>query len=77
MTQTTIEKAIARGFRFNPESNLAGPRLVSYDLPLRPDLLVRLNLPIDLTDQDAQRIATFVSSLAFAPLRGAQTTLEE
>lgn len=43
----------------------AGPRLVTYDLPLRPDLLVRLNLPVDLTTDDASRIATFVSSLAF------------
>lgn len=44
-----------------------GVRLVSYDLPLRPDLLVRLNLPVDLTLDDASRISAFVSSLAFSP----------
>lgn len=48
-------------------SHAAGPRLVTYDLPLRPDLLVRLNLPVDLNKDDAARIAAFVSSLAFAP----------
>jgi hypothetical protein len=42
-----------------------GSRLVAYDLPLRPDLLVRINLPIDLNRGDADRIATFVRSLAF------------
>lgn len=47
-------------------SNIAGPRLVSYDLPLRPDLLVRLILPVDLTKDDAARISAFVSSLAFS-----------
>jgi hypothetical protein len=47
-------------------SHIAGPRLVSYDLPLRPDLLVRLNLPVDLTKDDAARISAFVSSLAFS-----------
>jgi hypothetical protein len=42
-----------------------GSRLVAYDLPLRPDLLVRINLPVDLNRADADRIATFVRSLAF------------
>lgn len=39
--------------------------MVVYDLPLRPDLLVRLNLPVDLTTRDADRISAFVRSLAF------------
>ena len=42
-----------------------GSRLVAYDLPLRQDLLVRLNLPVDLNHADADRIAAFVRSLAF------------
>jgi hypothetical protein len=42
-----------------------GSRLVVYDLPLRPDLLIRINLPVDLNRADADRIATFVRSLAF------------
>lgn len=40
-------------------------RLVTYDLPLRPDLIVRMNLPVELTPADAARIAAFVRSLAF------------
>jgi hypothetical protein len=43
----------------------AVPRLVTYDVPLRPDLIIRLNLPVDLTDADAERLAAFVRSLAF------------
>ncbi|MFT4219134.1 MAG: hypothetical protein QM611_01250 [Microbacterium sp.] len=50
-----------------PPVQTVGTRLVSYDLPLRPDLLVRLNLPVDLTPEDASRISAFVSSLAFSP----------
>jgi hypothetical protein len=48
-----------------------GPRMVAYDLPLRPpDLLVRLTLPMDLTKEDAARISAFVNSLAFSPSIG-------
>lgn len=52
----------------------AGVRLVAYDLPLRPDLLVRLNLPVDLTSSDAARIATFVKSLAFDAVATPETS---
>lgn len=45
-------------------------RIVAYDLPLRPDLLVRINLPVDLTTADADRLAAFVRSLAFDPPAG-------
>lgn len=44
---------------------VASPRLVPYDVPLRPDLLVRLNLPMDLTMRDASRLAAFIKTLAF------------
>lgn len=43
----------------------AGHRLVTHHLPLRPDLLVRIELPVHLTRTDAERIAAFVRSLAF------------
>jgi len=49
----------------DPPPPAAGTRMVAYDLPLRPDLLVRLTLPADLTEDDAKRIAGFVHSLAF------------
>lgn len=42
-------------------------QMVVYDLPLRPDMLVRITLPFDLTSSDAERIAAFVRSLAFDP----------
>lgn len=50
----------------SPSTPDAGVRMVAYDMPLRPELLVRLTLPVDLTDSDAARISTFVKSLAFA-----------
>jgi len=53
----------ARG-RVQPDGDVPG-RIIAYDLPLRPDLLVRINLPVDLTTADADRLAAFVRSLAF------------
>lgn len=44
----------------------AGVRLITYDVPLRPDLIVRVTLPVDLTVGDAERLAAFVRSLAFS-----------
>lgn len=40
-------------------------RLVTYTVPLRPDLMVSIALPADLTSRDAERIGNFVRSLAF------------
>lgn len=40
-------------------------RLMTYDFPLREDMLVRLTLPVDLTRSDAARVTTFVGTLAF------------
>lgn len=67
-----------------PERSVAPPAgLIRYQMPLRPDLLINLDLPIDLTAVDAARIANFVKSLAFAPVEAtasgtAETTpLEE
>jgi hypothetical protein len=45
----------------------SAPRLVSYQVPLRPDLMISISLPVDLNEADAARISAFVSSLAFAP----------
>jgi hypothetical protein len=53
-----------------PQDGESPGRIVAYDLPLRPDLLVRINLPIDLTTADADRVAAFVRSLAFDPPAG-------
>ncbi|MBL0749399.1 hypothetical protein [Nocardioides baculatus] len=41
------------------------PRLVTYQVPLRPDLMISISLPVDLNEADAARISAFVSSLAF------------
>lgn len=51
-------------------ASMSGPaetasRLVKHHLPLRPDLLVQIELPVHLTQADAERVASFVRSLAF------------
>lgn len=48
-----------------PPPDPAGVRLITYDVPLRTDLIIRLTLPWDLTASDAERIANFVRVLAF------------
>jgi hypothetical protein len=50
------------------------PSLITHDFPLRDDLIVRLTLPVDLTDEDAKRMCQFIGSLAFA---ADQTRLRE
>ncbi len=50
------------------EAPSSSRQLIPYDLPLRPNLIVRLNLPVEMTTSDADRIATFVRSLAFSTL---------
>lgn len=47
----------------HPRGNMAPT--VTYQMPLRPDLLVQIQLPVDLTRADAERVAKFVESLAF------------
>ena len=49
-------------------SNAAPPNdLVDYPFPLRPELLVHLQLPRNLQMEEAERIATFVTALAVPP----------
>jgi len=48
--------------------------LITHDVPLRPDLIIRLTLPVDLTHDDATRLCGFIASLAFA---ADQTKLRE
>jgi hypothetical protein len=45
----------------------SGVRLMTYDFALRPDLIVRVTLPVDLTTEDADRFASFVRVLAWDP----------
>jgi hypothetical protein len=47
-------------------THMSGVKVMSYDVPLRRDLVVRLTLPVDLTDLDAQRLTNFVNALAFS-----------
>lgn len=63
MTPPAVKPADAT--RVQPPAHEALPRLVSYTIPLRPDLMVEMTLPVDLTKADAARIAAFVDSLAF------------
>lgn len=43
-----------------PTANL----LVTYDFPIRPDLIIRIVLPAELTESDAERLCAFVRALA-------------
>lgn len=38
-------------------------QLLTYDFPLRPDLLVRLTLPVELTYSEASRMIRFIEAL--------------
>ena len=42
-------------------------RLINHTYPLRPDLLVPIGLPADLTAQEADRLAAFIRALAVMP----------
>ena len=57
----TIGVTLADSGAGNDESQL----LVTHNFPLRPNMIVQLRLPVDLTTADAARIAGFVKSLAF------------
>ena len=51
----------------HPSAPNAGVRVMTYDVPLRPDLVARVTLPYDLTPEDAERFAAFIRVLAFSP----------
>jgi hypothetical protein len=48
-----------------PAAGTSETRMVVYDFPLRPDLMVRLTLPVDLTEKEAARLVGFARTLAF------------
>jgi hypothetical protein len=39
--------------------------LIAHDIPLRPDLTVRIVLPVRLTEADADRLCEVIRSLTF------------
>lgn len=41
--------------------------LITHDFPLRPDLLIRMTLPAELTGGDAGRVNDFVRALVMDP----------
>jgi hypothetical protein len=52
-------------------ASASGGRLMTYDVPLRPDLIVTVTLPLDLTTEDAERFASFIKVLAFSSSKAA------
>jgi len=42
------------------------PVMLAHDFPLRPGLIVRLSLPVDLTTAEAGRLSRIVGALAMA-----------
>jgi hypothetical protein len=59
----SVESATLTSDDATPETTV---RLMTYDFALRPDLIVRVTLPVDLTTEDADRFANFVRVLAFS-----------
>jgi hypothetical protein len=57
-----------------PMMSSSGTQLITYDVPLRHDLIIRMTLPIDLTEADADRLTAFVRSLAFSRRSGKPET---
>jgi hypothetical protein len=49
-----------------PADSRPAHRMMTYDVPLRSDVVVRVTLPFDLTTEDAQRLKNFVDALAFS-----------
>jgi len=49
---------------FSPNDPAA---LITYDFALRPNLIVRFNLPVGLTTDDLGRLVGFLTTLAFEP----------
>lgn len=40
-------------------------RMLAHDFPLRPDLSIRVDLPVDLTVAEAERLSRMVHAIAF------------
>ena len=49
-----------------PELLSAAPATLQHSFHLRPGLQIKLDLPADLTDREAERLARFVQSLPVA-----------
>ncbi len=53
-----------------------GVRIINYPYPLRPGLLVSVSLPVDMTAQEAERMAAYIKALAAAtPQKGGEQPL--
>jgi hypothetical protein len=47
-----------------PEAERMSPGLIRYPFPLRPNVVVTVELPVDLSSREAQRLSAFISALA-------------
>lgn len=47
-----------------PNKELNPGSLITYDFPLRKDLLVQLYLPVNMTMKEAKRLVAYIESLA-------------
>jgi hypothetical protein len=41
-------------------------KFLTHSFPLRPNLVISLNLPLDLTDSEAERLSGFIKTLPFS-----------
>jgi len=60
------------GARSGPEQ-VDGPSLLPHQFALRPDFVVRIQLPTDLTALEADRLSTFIQALPFEARKGEQS----
>lgn len=58
--------------RMIPPSPPKHPVILVHDFPLRPGLIIRLSLPVDLTTAEARRLNGIVAALAMPGPEGEQ-----
>lgn len=65
-----IEQVAAAELEEDADPDIDSVKMVSHSYALRPDLTVTLELPSDLTQQEADRLATFTKTLSFLSFSG-------
>ncbi len=64
--QATVPSPREGGAEAKATPSDQGIRIVNYPYPLRPGLLVSVSLPVDMTTQEAERMAAYIKTLAAA-----------
>jgi hypothetical protein len=67
----TTNQSVKVGALEQPEVRYELPpvRTIDHQYPLRPNLIIKVQLPVDLTDSEATKLSAFVTSLVQEPIR--------